>query len=96
MRTLKKYHWPGNVRELVGTLNHVLRAKPAGTIAVADLPPALSSAPRRTMTAMERVERDAIVAALRDSGGNRVAAAKLLGIARSSLYRKIDTFGIHV
>nr|WP_255218629.1 helix-turn-helix domain-containing protein [Gordonia paraffinivorans] len=32
---------------------------------------------------MERVERDAIVAALRDSGGNRVAAAKLLGIARS-------------
>lgn len=96
MRTLKKYHWPGNVRELVDTLNHVLRAKPAGTIAVADLPSALSSAPRRTMTAMERVERDAIVAALRDSGGNRVAAAKLLGIARSSLYRKIDTFGIHV
>ena len=45
---------------------------------------------------MERVERDAIVAALRDSGGNRVAAAKFLGIARSSLYRKIDTFGIHV
>ncbi len=55
MRTLKKYHWPGNVRELVDTLNHVLRAKPAGTIAVADLPSALSSAPRRTMTAMERV-----------------------------------------
>jgi len=96
MRTLKKYHWPGNVRELVDTLKHVLRAKPAGTIAAADLPSALSSAPRRTMSAMERAERDAIVAALRDSGGNRVAAAKLLGIARSSLYRKIDTFGIHV
>ncbi|WP_240795085.1 sigma-54-dependent Fis family transcriptional regulator [Rhodococcus zopfii] len=96
MRTLKKYHWPGNVRELVDTLKQILRAKPAGTIAAADLPSALSSAPRRTMSAMERAERDAIVAALRDSGGNRVAAAKLLGIARSSLYRKIDTFGIHV
>lgn len=96
MRTLKKYHWPGNVGELIDTLKRVLRAKPAGTIAAADLPSALSSAPRRTMTAMERAERDAIVAALRDCGGNRLAAAKLLGIARSSLYRKMDAFGIHV
>ncbi len=65
-------------------------------ITAVDLPPALSSAPRRTMTAMESAERDAIVVALRECGGNRVAAAKSLGIARSSLYRKIDTFGIHL
>jgi len=96
LRVLKKYHWPGNIAELVDTLKHALRAKPAGVITAVDLPPALSSAPRRTMTAMESAERDAIVVALRECGGNRVAAAKSLGIARSSLYRKIDTFGIQV
>lgn len=96
LRVLKKYHWPGNVAELVDTLEFALRVKPAGAITAADLPPALSSAPRRTMTTMESTERDAIVVALRECGGNRVAAAKSLGIARSSLYRKIETFGIHV
>lgn len=95
-RVLTKYHWPGNTTELVDTLKQALRAKPAGTITAVDLPPALSSAPRRTMTTMESAERDAIVGALRESGGNRLAAARSLGIARSSLYRKIELFGIHV
>jgi transcriptional regulator of acetoin/glycerol metabolism len=43
---------------------------------------------------MEALERDAIVNALRDAGGNRVQAAATLGIARSSLYRKLKSFGI--
>jgi Bacterial regulatory protein, Fis family len=43
---------------------------------------------------MEIVERDAIVRALVEAGGNRVKAAGMLGIARSSLYRKIDAYGI--
>ena len=43
---------------------------------------------------MEAVERDAIVKALRDASGNRVQAAATLGIARSSLYRKLKSFGI--
>lgn len=95
-RALKMYHWPGNVAELIDAVNHALRTKPAGQITATDLPAALSSAPRRTMTAMEGAERDAIVAALRTSGGNRVEAAKSLGIARSSLYRKMSAFGVHI
>jgi len=43
---------------------------------------------------MEALERDAIVTALRDADGNRVQAAATLGIARSSLYRKLKAFGI--
>jgi transcriptional regulator of acetoin/glycerol metabolism len=43
---------------------------------------------------MEAVERDAIVNALREASGNRVQAAATLGIARSSLYRKLKSFGI--
>jgi transcriptional regulator with PAS, ATPase and Fis domain len=43
---------------------------------------------------MFRFERDAIVRALMEAGGNRVKAAGILGIARSSLYRKIDAYCI--
>jgi transcriptional regulator of acetoin/glycerol metabolism len=48
----------------------------------------------RSLMPMEIVERDAIVRALVEAGGNRVKAAGILGIARSSLYRKIDAYGI--
>lgn len=43
---------------------------------------------------MEAVERDAIVNALQESNGNRVYAAATLGMARSSLYRKLKSFGL--
>ncbi|MFT3662195.1 MAG: helix-turn-helix domain-containing protein [Gordonia sp. (in: high G+C Gram-positive bacteria)] len=94
VRALKKYPWPGNVTELVDALTHALRANLAGTLTEHDLPPSIHSAPKRTMTALETAERDTIVAALRENGGNRARAARMLGIARSSLYRKIDTYGI--
>ena len=43
---------------------------------------------------LESAQCDAIIQALYESGGNRYKAAAMLGIARSSLYRKIDAFGI--
>ncbi|WP_083954814.1 MULTISPECIES: sigma-54-dependent Fis family transcriptional regulator [unclassified Rhodococcus (in: high G+C Gram-positive bacteria)] len=95
LRTLQRYSWPGNVTELVDSLRYALQQRISGTIVTADLPPAVHSAPRRLMTPLENAERDAIVTALRECGGNRLKAAARLGIARSSLYRKIDTYGIH-
>lgn len=96
LAALKRYSWPGNITELVDALRHALRVKPAGPLTPSDFPPAIYSAPKREITSMENAERDAIVAALRAHGGNRVKAAAQLGIARSSLYRKISTYGIHV
>jgi transcriptional regulator of acetoin/glycerol metabolism len=43
---------------------------------------------------LESAQCDAIIQALYESRGNRYKAAAMLGIARSSLYRKIDAFGI--
>ena len=43
---------------------------------------------------MERAERDAIMVALENSRGNKVIAAEELGISRSSLYRKIERYGL--
>lgn len=94
MRVLGRYDWPGNVSELADVLTAALHRRPVGRIEVGDLPASCQSAPRGELRAVDRVERDAIVGALRDSGGNRVAAAAALGLARSTLYRKIRQYGI--
>ena len=94
MRVLLGYNWPGNVTELRDVLRAALTRRPAGDLREADLPGKCFASSRRTLTPMEILERDAIVRALVEAGGNRVKAAGILGIARSSLYRKIDAYGI--
>jgi transcriptional regulator of acetoin/glycerol metabolism len=95
-RLLQRYGWPGNLRQLREALEFALRRRPVGRIEVADLPAFCQSSPRVALRPVDEVERDAIVTALRDAGGNRVAAAAALGLARSSLYRKIRQYGITV
>jgi transcriptional regulator of acetoin/glycerol metabolism len=95
-RLLQRYGWPGNLRQLREALEFALRRRPVGRIEVADLPAFCQSSPRVALRPVDEVERDAIVSALRDTRGNRVAAAAALGLARSSLYRKIRQYGITV
>ena len=94
LRLVAQYRWPGNVRQLVEALTAALRRRPVGCIEAEDLPAYCHSAPRRALRPVDEIERDAIVAALRGVGGNRVAAAAVLGLARSTLYRKIRQYGI--
>jgi transcriptional regulator of acetoin/glycerol metabolism len=94
LRLMARYRWPGNVRELAEALAHALRRRPVGCIEAEDLPASCQSTPRSSLRPVDRIERDAIVAALREAGGNRVAAAAALGLARSTLYRKIRQYGI--
>ena len=93
-RVLARHTWPGNVAELREALAGALARRPVGSIEPADLPESCQSVPRSSLRAVDQAERDAIVAALRDAGGNRVAAAGALGLARSTLYRKIRLYGI--
>ncbi|OLL74764.1 transcriptional regulator, Fis family [Pseudonocardia sp. Ae168_Ps1] len=94
LRTLARHGWPGNVTELRAALDAALRRRPVGSIEPTDLPGSCQSAPRSTLRAVDQAERDTIVAALRDAAGNRKAAATALGLARSTLYRKIRQYGI--
>lgn len=94
LRTLSRHGWPGNVAELRATLDSALRRRPVGVLEVGDLPESCQSAPRGALRPVDQAERDAIVAALRASDGNRAAAAAALGVARSTLYRKIAQYGI--
>lgn len=93
-RTLARHPWPGNLTQLREALTEALRTRPVGEISDQDLPSFLHSASTRTLTVLEAAERDTIVTALRDLGGNRAAAAKHLGMSRSSLYRKLRAYGI--
>ena len=96
MRTMARYTWPGNLRQLDDALRIALGQRPVGEIKPEDLPGYCCQVSGRPLSALESIERDAILLALRDAGGNRVQAAATLGIARSSLYRKLKSFGIEV
>jgi transcriptional regulator of acetoin/glycerol metabolism len=65
-----------------------------GEIQLEDLPGWCRTAGTRTLTPLETAERDSIVTALQRCGGNRMHTAESLGMARSSLYRKIKTYAI--
>lgn len=94
LEALARLDWPGNVRQLENLVRGVLVRRHRGDICLVDLPPAcLTAVRRRRLTRIEQVERDAIVAGLR-TAGNKVEAARLLGISRATLYRKIRTYGL--
>lgn len=95
LRTLAAYDWPGNVAELREALGHALGARPVGEIRVDDLPCSCrAAASRPNLSPIQIAERDAIINALSEHAGNRVAAAEAVGISRSGLYRKMRSYGI--
>jgi len=94
MRVICRYSWPRNIHQLEEALRAALIKRPVGDLQPQDLPGYCHNLAGRQLTGLESIERDAIVKALHDAGGNRVQAAAALGIARSSLYRKLRSFGI--
>ena len=93
IRVLEGYAWPGNINELEDVLKYVIARKPVGEIQPPDLPRLCFQRRPRKMSMLEAAQCDAIIQALYEARGNRYKAAAMLGIARSSLYRKIDAFG---
>ncbi|MFC5993789.1 helix-turn-helix domain-containing protein [Pseudonocardia hispaniensis] len=94
IRVLEGYAWPGNISELEDVLRYVVARKPMGEVQPPDLPQLCFQGRARRLSMLETAQCDAIIQALYESKGNRYKAAAMLGIARSSLYRKIDAFGI--
>jgi transcriptional regulator of acetoin/glycerol metabolism len=86
--------WPGNIRQLRQVLATALVRSWSGDITADDLPGDLAAAGHRHLTKLERLERQALLAALRDAAGDREAAAQELGISRATIYRKLKRFGI--
>lgn len=94
MRIIAAYSWPQNLTQLHFALEAALRRRPVGEIQPEDLPGFCRTTAHRVLTTLEVTERDAIVRVLDECGGNRVRAAQALGMSRSSIYRKIHSYGI--
>jgi two-component system, NtrC family, response regulator HydG len=96
MDRLMAYAWPGNVRELENTIERAIVLTRDSTIGVEALPPAIIATPASSSYVMvpigmklQDVERKLIDETLKHADGNRELAAKLLGIASRTIYRKL-------
>jgi DNA-binding NtrC family response regulator len=90
---LSSYAWPGNVRELENVIGHACMMSEDDRIDVRDLPTHVRRAlPKETpiqegMIPLAELHRTHVLKALERAGGNKVLAAKMLGINRATLYR---------
>jgi arginine utilization regulatory protein len=96
MVRLEAWNWPGNVRELSNVLEGILNFRSKGQITVGDLPDYLLSAPIHSLRRqLEIYEREAILRAMEQSGGNISGAARRLQIPRQTLQRKLHKYDWH-
>lgn len=96
---LTAYRWPGNVRELRNVVEQIVVLSRSQRIGVRDLPPHIRDAGAAGGTlhvaggTLGEMEKQAILRALKEAGGNRTHAAEKLGISRRTLHRKIAEYG---
>jgi len=96
MGLLTSHGYPGNVRELENIIEHACSMARGSQIALEDLPPDLRdydsftfNQPARELKTLEQLEEEYIRWVLEKVGNNKTQAAKILGIDRVSLYRKL-------
>jgi sigma-54 dependent transcriptional regulator, acetoin dehydrogenase operon transcriptional activator AcoR len=93
-KLLVRSNWPGNVEQLWQVMRRIVQHRRTGSILPRDLPPECWTVSRRLLSPLEAMERDAIVASLLDTEGNKAKAAESLGMSRATIYRKIHEYGI--
>jgi DNA-binding NtrC family response regulator len=100
MRQLMAYDWPGNVRELENAIERSVALGSGPFIQVADLPsnlqyPKTERLPEKNeLVPLEELERRAILRTLRETAGDKLAAARILGIGKTTLYRKLKQYHV--
>jgi DNA-binding NtrC family response regulator len=99
---LTSFDWPGNVRQLQNEVQRAVLLCEGAAVDASDLSiTAVRTADAiesqdTNFTLLEGVERNAIIQMLKETGGNKLEAAKRLGIGRQTLYNKIKAYGIEV
>ena len=110
LRTMMRYDWPGNVRELENSVERACALSSGPVLHLGDLPTQLQQKglqqrfdAQQSMDGQEaapgvrtlaEMEREAILGAIRTLNGDKLQAAKLLGIGKTTLYRKLKEYGI--
>lgn len=100
---LLAYSWPGNVRELRNVIERAVALTRFEKIAVEDLPEKIRNhrssqvfiggEDPSELVPMEEIERRYILHVLKSVGGNKTTAARILGLDRKTLYRKLQQYG---
>jgi len=98
---LTGFDWPGNVRQLQNEIQRAVLLSEGDMIddkdfSVTRTRPDNVESQDTNFTLLEGVERNAIVQMLKETNGNKLEAAKRLGIGRQTLYNKIKAYGIEV
>lgn len=108
MALLKQYRWPGNVRELENAIERAVSLSHGPLLTPEDLPEAIRNAASslddershkaerddEACLTLEEVEKRHLIRVLKETKGNKVKAAKILGIDRRTLYRMAERFGL--
>jgi len=100
---LMAYDWPGNVRELANCIERAVTLSDDGMLRESDVPARVRSGEAapfarddgEALLPLEQIERRYVLHVLRSVKGNKRAAAEILGLDRSTLYRKLERFGEH-
>ncbi|TLY16535.1 MAG: sigma-54-dependent Fis family transcriptional regulator [Nitrospirae bacterium] len=107
---LQRYHWPGNVRELENAIERAVSLSHGPLVLPDDLPEAIRNAgasssedrvgrgsgKEEALLTLDEVEKRHLMKVLRETGGNKARAAKILGIDRRTLYRMAERFGLEM
>jgi two-component system, NtrC family, response regulator AtoC len=99
LEALMNFSWPGNVRELRTAIEHAVVLSRGERIALRDLPPSVRGGgagdpkllPGKALTVKD-AEKQLIVRALKETGGNRTHAAQKIGMSRRTFHRKLHEY----
>jgi DNA-binding NtrC family response regulator len=101
LKAMLMYDWPGNVRELESCVKHACRSAIESVIRLLDLPASIRetrevapiSFPNVPVVPLHELEKRSILETLLQVKGNRHMAAQLLGMDKTTLYRKLKEYG---
>lgn len=91
---LLKHRWPGNVRELRNVIQRAIVMCEDNTLLVADL--GLENSERQLLPSVDQIDLDYLLQAIEENKHNMSAAARHLGISRTTLYRLIKKYNINI
>ena len=99
MRAFLGYEWPGNVRELENCVERACAMNSGPVIHIFDLPDAVTQVNkthaderRSVVMPIAGLEKEAILGAIAQLNGDKLTAARLLGIGKTTLYRKLKEY----
>ncbi len=105
LRRMLDYDWPGNVRELENCLERACALSSSTTLQIGDLPttlrnlanesyPTLELTTSHNIVPLSELEKRAILQAVEQVHGDKLEAARQLGIGKTTLYRKLREYGV--